>query len=312
MSVNPLGETRAKECEDRQGGGVNSLLSGGDEWNEPESANSFPSSESVPKVYHLKRSLAYRHVPKLDCSDYPGETVYRASPIVDMAAGAAGGGAAAASPPGLSNSHIQSLLSMVRQKAQVEIWRGGSLVHCQREKELPAVAPTKRGTVHGFSRKSRNRMIATQGKILWNTEKLPYFMGNTCPDTVSYTHLDVYKRQTVLCPHCGLETIIFVPEQKVSATNPDILDLNPSQLAASTFNGGHALVLAGAGCGKTKTIIARCEHLIANGVPASRIYVMTFTRKAAAEITSRVSAKFGSAAKELKASTFHSFCMAFA
>jgi len=184
MSVNPLGETRAKECEDRQGGGVNSLLSGGDEWNEPESANSFPSSESVPKVYHLKRSLAYRHVPKLDCSDYPGETVYRASPIVDMAAGAAGGGAAAASPPGLSNSHIQSLLSMVRQKAQVEIWRGGSLVHCQREKELPAVAPTKRGTVHGFSRKSRNRMIATQGKILWNTEKLPYFMGNTCPDKV--------------------------------------------------------------------------------------------------------------------------------
>jgi DNA helicase-2/ATP-dependent DNA helicase PcrA len=120
------------------------------------------------------------------------------------------------------------------------------------------------------------------------------------------------ENTTVLCPHCGLETIIFVPEQKVSATNPDILDLNPSQLAASTFNGGHALVLAGAGCGKTKTIIARCEHLIANGVPASRIYVMTFTRKAAAEITSRVSAKFGSAAKELKASTFHSFCMAFA
>jgi len=119
------------------------------------------------------------------------------------------------------------------------------------------------------------------------------------------------ENTTVLCPYCGLETIIFVPEQKVSATNPDILDLNPSQLAASTFNGGHALVLAGAGCGKTKTIIARCEHLIANGVPASRIYVMTFTRKAAAEITSRVSAKFGSAAKELKASTFHSFCMAF-
>ena len=70
-------------------------------------------------------------------------------------------------------------------------------------------------------------------------------------------------------------------------------------------------MLAGAGCGKTKTIIARCEHLIANGVPASRIYVMTFTRKAAAEITSRVSAKFGIAAKELKASTFHAFCMAF-
>ena len=93
------------------------------------------------------------------------------------------------------------------------------------------------------------------------------------------------------------------------SANPDTFDLNPSQLAASTFKGGHALVLAGAGCGKTKTIIARCEHLIANGLPARRIYVMTFTRKSAAEITSRVSAKLGSATKELKASTFHAFCM---
>ena len=93
------------------------------------------------------------------------------------------------------------------------------------------------------------------------------------------------------------------------AINPDTPDLNPSQLAAATFNGGHALVLAGAGTGKTKTIIARCEHLIANGIPARRIYVMVFTRKAAAEITSRVSAKFGLAAKELRASTFHAFCM---
>ncbi len=123
--------------------------------------------------------------------------------------------------------------------------------------------------------------------------------------------LDSAENITIPCPHCGLETIIFVPEKKAMTANPDILDLNPSQLAASTFNGGHALVLAGAGCGKTKTIIARCEHLIANGVPASRIYVMTFTRKAAAEITSRVSAKFGLAAKELKASTFHAFCLAF-
>lgn len=118
------------------------------------------------------------------------------------------------------------------------------------------------------------------------------------------------ENSVVPCPHCQLETTIFVIEEKKSSlANPDTIDLNPSQLAAATFNGGHALVLAGAGCGKTKTIIARCEHLIANGLPASRIYVMTFTRKSAAEITSRVSAKFGSAAKELKASTFHAFCM---
>jgi len=83
--------------------------------------------------------------------------------------------------------------------------------------------------------------------------------------------LDGAENVAVPCPHCGLETKIFVPAKKVLAANPDSLNLNPSQLAASSFNGGHALVLAGAGCGKTKTIIARCEHLIANGVPASRI-----------------------------------------
>ena len=98
-------------------------------------------------------------------------------------------------------------------------------------------------------------------------------------------------------------------QKETKPVNPDTPELNLSQLAAVAFNGGHALVLAGAGCGKTKTIIARCEHLIAEGLPARRIYVMAFTRKAAAEITARVSAKFGSAAKELKASTFHAFCM---
>jgi len=103
----------------------------------------------------------------------------------------------------------------------------------------------------------------------------------------------------------------IVTAATVGTDSHDSLDLNPSQLAAATFNGGHALVLAGAGCGKTKTIIARCEYLIAKGLAASRICVLTFTRKAAAEIVSRVAAKFGLAAKELRASTFHAFCMSF-
>lgn len=114
--------------------------------------------------------------------------------------------------------------------------------------------------------------------------------------------------QQFQCPNCGQSLTVPLSNPAPSAS-PDTTELNPSQLAAATFNGGHALVLAGAGCGKTKTIIARCEHLIASGVPANRIYVMTFTRKAASEITSRVYAKFGSDAKELKASTFHAFCM---
>ena len=45
-----------------------------------------------------------------------------------------------------------------------------------------------------------------------------------------------------------------------SLPKADTLDLNPGQHSAATFAGGHALVLAGAGCGKTRTIIARCEY----------------------------------------------------
>jgi DNA helicase-2/ATP-dependent DNA helicase PcrA len=90
---------------------------------------------------------------------------------------------------------------------------------------------------------------------------------------------------------------------------PDTLELNLGQHAAATFKGCHALVLAGAGCGKTRTIIARCEYLIAGGVPPDRIYVLAFTRKAADQIIERVEKTLGSAARGLKASTFHKFCL---
>jgi hypothetical protein len=93
-------------------------------------------------------------------------------------------GAVAGGARGLSNGHIRSLLCTSKQLALVEIWRGGSLVHCQRKTEFLCAATGKRGTVRGFSRKSRSRMIATQAKIRWNTELPPYFMGNTCPDRV--------------------------------------------------------------------------------------------------------------------------------
>lgn len=99
------------------------------------------------------------------------------------------------------------------------------------------------------------------------------------------------------------------PQAAPSPANPDALELNESQRRAATSDHGHALVLAGAGCGKTKTIIARCEHLIACGVPAHQICVLAFTRRAAAEIAARVNARMGQQAKGLHASTFHSFCM---
>ncbi len=86
-------------------------------------------------------------------------------------------------------------------------------------------------------------------------------------------------------------------------------NLNENQRAAATFSGTHALVLAGAGTGKTQTIIARAGYLIHSGVPADHIQVLTFTRRSAKEIVGRVRLSLGDRAEGLNASTFHTWCM---
>ncbi|MDH0564837.1 ATP-dependent helicase [Acinetobacter courvalinii] len=86
-------------------------------------------------------------------------------------------------------------------------------------------------------------------------------------------------------------------------------ELNPQQKQAATTTAQNCLVLAGAGCGKTKTIVARSAYLIDQGVPAQQIQILTFTRRAASEIVTRVEQHMGAQAKGLRASTFHTFCM---
>ena len=81
------------------------------------------------------------------------------------------------------------------------------------------------------------------------------------------------------------------------------------QNSAATWEGGHVLILAGAGCGKTKTIIARAQFLIEYITTAERVQILTFTRKSASEIVERVKNKLGDKANNLKASTFHTWCM---
>ena len=86
-------------------------------------------------------------------------------------------------------------------------------------------------------------------------------------------------------------------------------ELNPQQRQAATTAAQNCLVLAGAGCGKTKTIVARAAYLIDQGLPAQQIQILTFTRRAASEIVTRVEQHMGVQAKGLRASTFHTFCM---
>lgn len=86
-------------------------------------------------------------------------------------------------------------------------------------------------------------------------------------------------------------------------------ELNPQQKQAAMTETKHSLVLAGAGCGKTKTIVARAAYLIDQGIPANQIQILTFTRRSASEIVARVELALGDQAKGLRASTFHTFCM---
>jgi len=81
--------------------------------------------------------------------------------------------------------------------------------------------------------------------------------------------------------------------------------LNPQQLDVVLNADGACLVLAGAGSGKTKTIVHRVAHLIRNGIDPSEILLLTFTNKAAKEMMARCELLLGGKSKGLWGGTFH-------
>ena len=83
-------------------------------------------------------------------------------------------------------------------------------------------------------------------------------------------------------------------------------DLNDQQFAVVRDGDGPALVLAGAGSGKTRTITYRVAWLLEHGVNANNILLLTFTNKAAREMIDRVETLLGPQAQGLWAGTFHS------
>src|SRR5512139_1802549 len=84
-------------------------------------------------------------------------------------------------------------------------------------------------------------------------------------------------------------------------------DLNEAQQKAVINTDGPALVIAGAGAGKTRVLTYRIVHLLQKGVPAGKILALTFTNKAAREMKDRIVKKVDpQVARYLWMGTFHS------
>lgn len=84
--------------------------------------------------------------------------------------------------------------------------------------------------------------------------------------------------------------------------------LNSAQYEAVMHQQGPALLIAGAGTGKTRTLIFRLARLIESGVNASNILLLTFTRRSASEMLRRASQILDDRCRRVQGGTFHHFC----
>ncbi|MDL2317327.1 UvrD-helicase domain-containing protein, partial [Desulfovibrio sp. OttesenSCG-928-A18] len=105
------------------------------------------------------------------------------------------------------------------------------------------------------------------------------------------------------------------PEQGTEEDRPkedgaDLLaGLNREQEQAVLAGPSPVLVLAGPGTGKTRTLIARIQHILEDGISARRIVALTFTRRAASEIDSRLAAALGAETPLPRTDTLHALAL---
>ncbi len=84
-------------------------------------------------------------------------------------------------------------------------------------------------------------------------------------------------------------------------------ELNPAQFEAVTSTEGAYLVIAGAGTGKTRTLVYRVARLVEMGIDPKSILLLTFTRKAAREMMNRAAILLDNRCSKINGGTFHSF-----
>jgi len=139
----------------------------------------------------------------------------------------------------------------------------------------------------GGDRPSRTISQAGRGAGRRDVHRRPYcgFRGNRAPPALRLRS----QRESLTVVYSDLERTT-----KVQPATPYLETLNPEQRRAVEHGavGGLAapplLVIAGAGSGKTNTLAHRVAHLIVKGADPRRILLMTFSRRAASEMTKRV------------------------
>lgn len=147
----------------------------------------------------------------------------------------------------------------------------------------------------------------------------PYVQSST---DLMAIHMDEYPEvdipEKTIAKIDELQGIIKSIEERPAATTEIKLtkkykinyafDLNRAQLEAVTTITGPILVIAGAGSGKTRVIVHRVAFMLENGISPQEILLLTFTRKAACEMTARVQELLNdTGAEKVFGGTFHSF-----
>ncbi|NUN08789.1 MAG: ATP-dependent helicase [Ignavibacteriaceae bacterium] len=103
----------------------------------------------------------------------------------------------------------------------------------------------------------------------------------------------------------GNDKLLPVDESRFTIDYKNVL--NPAQYDAVSATEGAYLIIAGAGTGKTRTLVYRVARLIESGYDPSSILLLTFTRKAAREMMNRASVLLDARCSKISGGTFHSF-----
>ncbi|MHB0958780.1 MAG: UvrD-helicase domain-containing protein [Pirellulaceae bacterium] len=116
-----------------------------------------------------------------------------------------------------------------------------------------------------------------------------------------------YKAPHAVVAQQLFDALLLPPIALSQADSPPPKKLHPDQLAAIAHRGKPFLLEAGPGTGKTQTLVGRVSHLLNSGVEPSRILVLTFSNKAAGELSERIAFHHREAAAAMWIGTFHAF-----